>query len=147
MSYTSKNTLWLSDSIGQDVKDLITKFYTLADPKESNAGTRMATEVFTNDAVLVTANGTFRGVSEIARSRDNAWSVVESRKHRVLKVFASDQEDPELSILGAVEMSVKNGRSLDSPFACHVKLVLSYPESVDCRITHMQVFEVPWYTL
>lgn len=66
MRYPIKNTVWLSDSIGQDIKDLVATFYELADCKEANAGPRMATEVFTKDAVLVSASGTFRGFSGIS---------------------------------------------------------------------------------
>uniref|UniRef100_A0A0C4DIR7 Uncharacterized protein n=1 Tax=Fusarium oxysporum (strain Fo5176) TaxID=660025 RepID=A0A0C4DIR7_FUSOF len=56
---------WLSDSVSQHIKDLIATFYELADSRELDAGTRMATEVFTKDAVWITANGTFKGFTGI----------------------------------------------------------------------------------
>jgi hypothetical protein len=68
MRYPIEGAEWLSDSVGQHIKDLIATFYELADSKELDAGTRMATEVFTKDAVLITANGTFQGFSGILAS-------------------------------------------------------------------------------
>ncbi|KAH7002657.1 hypothetical protein EDB80DRAFT_616073 [Ilyonectria destructans] len=139
MHYSIEGAQWLPDSVGQHIKDLVATFYELADSKELDAGTRMATEVFTKDAELITANGTFQGFSEISKSRENAWSVVESRKHRVLKVFSGNDQVPELSILGTGEMEFKNGKTINSPFACHVKLDSSDP-TAGVRISFMQVF-------
>lgn len=61
MSYVTQSTTWFSDDISQDVKDLIARFYELADSKIDNAGHLMATEVFPADGVLISPNGTFRG--------------------------------------------------------------------------------------
>ncbi|KAH6867681.1 hypothetical protein B0T10DRAFT_524260 [Thelonectria olida] len=142
MRYPIEGTHWMSDSVGQHIKDLVATFYELADSKESDAGTRMATEVFTEDAVLITANGTFQGFLEISKSRENAWSIVNSRKHRVLKVFSGNDKVPELSILGTGEMKFKNGKEISSPFACYIRL-----ESSDSgvRISLMQVFVVRFH--
>lgn len=61
MSYITQNTAWLSDDISQDVKDLVARFYELADSKSDDAGQLMASEVFSPDAVLIGPSGTFRG--------------------------------------------------------------------------------------
>ncbi|KAH7146782.1 hypothetical protein B0J13DRAFT_524523 [Dactylonectria estremocensis] len=138
MRYPIEGAQWLSDSLGQHIKDLIATFYELADSRELDAGTRMATEVFTEDAVWISANGTFKGFSEISKSRADAWSVVKSRKHCVLKVFLGNDEVPELSILGTGEMEFKNGKKTKSPFACYIKLD-SLDSTAGVRISFMQV--------
>ncbi|KNB20071.1 hypothetical protein FOXG_17305 [Fusarium oxysporum f. sp. lycopersici 4287] len=69
MHYSTEGAQWLSDSVSQHIKDLIATFYELADSRELDAGTRMATEVFTKDAVWITANGTFKGDFQKQRQR------------------------------------------------------------------------------
>ncbi|RKK07105.1 hypothetical protein BFJ63_vAg14372 [Fusarium oxysporum f. sp. narcissi] len=138
MHYSTEGAQWLSDSVSQHIKDLIATFYELADSRELDAGTRMATEVFTKDAVWITANGTFKGFTEISKSRDNAWSAVKSRKHCVLKVFLGNDGIPELSIIGTGEIEFHNGKKINSPFACYVKLD-SLDSTASVRISFMQV--------
>lgn len=67
-----------------------------------------------------------------------------SRNHRVLKVFSGNDQVPELSILGTGEMEFKNGKTINSPFACHVKLDSSDP-TAGVRISFMQVFAVRFH--
>lgn len=61
MSYVTENTKWMSDQITGDTKDLIARFYELADSKQSDVGQVMATEIFSEDALLFSPNGTFKG--------------------------------------------------------------------------------------
>ncbi|CAI6099520.1 unnamed protein product [Clonostachys chloroleuca] len=142
MNSPIEDAQWLSSSVGQHTKDLIATFYELADSREPDAGTRMATEIFTKDAIWITANGTFKGFSEISKSRDNAWSVVKSRKHHILRVFLGNDERSELSILGTGEIEFKNGEKISSPFACYIKLD-SLHSTADARISFMQVIAAP----
>ncbi|KAF5023724.1 hypothetical protein F66182_4228 [Fusarium sp. NRRL 66182] len=122
MSYVTENTRWLSNEISQDVKDLVARYFALADSKDSDAGHRMATEVFTESATVVGANGTLKGFKDIARSRDNAWTAVTFRRHTISETFAAQGEASELVLLGSVYMEVVNGKSLDCPFAIRVKV-------------------------
>jgi len=134
----TRDTIWLSDSISEPVKDVIGKFYALADHKGADAGPRLASEVFTEDAVLIGANGTFRGSSEIAKSRENAWKVVTKRSHRVLQVFAG-QATPDIALIGVVDQDFANGKSLAARFATLIKL--AWPEGqAKPRISYMEVF-------
>lgn len=66
MTYVTHSTKWLSEKISQDTKDLIARFYELADSRQSDAGCLMANEVFSNDATLIAANGTHRGSTGIS---------------------------------------------------------------------------------
>jgi hypothetical protein len=61
MSYVTENTKWMTDQITGNTKDLVARFYELADSKQSDAGQLMATEVFSEDAVLSTPGGTYKG--------------------------------------------------------------------------------------
>lgn len=61
MSYVTENTKWMSDRISKSTKDLVARFYELADSKGSDAGQLMATHVFSEDAILASPNGTFNG--------------------------------------------------------------------------------------
>jgi hypothetical protein len=61
MSYVTENTKWMSDQITGNTKDLVARFYELADSKQSDAGQLMTTEVFSEDAVLFTPGGTYKG--------------------------------------------------------------------------------------
>lgn len=61
MTYVTENTQWLSKDITPEAKTVVARFYELADSRQSDAGHLMASEVFTQDAVLVSPNGTFQG--------------------------------------------------------------------------------------
>ncbi|KAL4801509.1 hypothetical protein BDV18DRAFT_164924 [Aspergillus unguis] len=122
MAYITENTQWMSDPISQETKDLIARFYQLADSKQSDAGHRLATEVFSEDALLSTPHGRFNGFTEISKSRDNAWTTVTARKHTVSQVFAGRGDTDELVLFGAVQMTMDKGGSVDSSFIAHAKL-------------------------
>lgn len=80
--------------------------------------------------------------SEIAKSRDNAWAVVNLREHRVLQVFTSHENRLDLVVLGTLNTGFKNGNFLDSPFASHMIIEESSIDSGDPRLRRMQVFAV-----
>ncbi|KAJ3533983.1 hypothetical protein NM208_g7746 [Fusarium decemcellulare] len=63
MSYVTKDTVWPVPAIDCEVKvkEVIAKFYDLADSKSPDAGPRMASEVFTSNASITTPGGTFEG--------------------------------------------------------------------------------------
>ncbi|UQC76533.1 uncharacterized protein CLUP02_18046 [Colletotrichum lupini] len=63
MSYVTNATDWLSDSITSQAKSLIATFYELADSKVEDAGDRLATEVFSNQATFISPSGTFNGTA------------------------------------------------------------------------------------
>lgn len=65
ISYVTEDTKWMSDQITGNNKDLVARFYELADSKQSDAGQLMATEVFSEDAALSTPGGTFKGFKGI----------------------------------------------------------------------------------
>lgn len=62
MGYVTENTAWpTSVELDPSVKELIDLFYTLADDKSSDAGPRLANEVFTKDATMGSSAGVAKG--------------------------------------------------------------------------------------
>ncbi|KAM5346051.1 hypothetical protein ACJ41O_009056 [Fusarium nematophilum] len=137
MSHVTEGARWLSTEISQDVKDVLARYYELADSKDSDTGHQMATGIFTENAILVGPNGTLRGSKDIAKSRDNAWSAVTLRRHTISEGFAAQGEPSELVLIGSVYMEVVNGKSLDCPFAVRVKVESHKGQP---RISYMEVF-------
>ncbi|KIW75331.1 hypothetical protein Z517_10072 [Fonsecaea pedrosoi CBS 271.37] len=104
MVYNTEATEWPSFEINPAIKDLISRFFKLLDTQDSSVGNVLADEIFA-------PNGQIRG------SRDSAWKVVTERRHAVLKVFSADLEGSDLSLIGHVEMSFNNGKSVEGEFA------------------------------
>ncbi|KAK1494247.1 hypothetical protein CTAM01_09128 [Colletotrichum tamarilloi] len=145
MSYVTNATDWLSDSITSQAKSLIATFYELADSKVEDAGDRLATEVFSNQATFISPSGTFNGAAEISKCREGAWSSVTSRRHSISKGFAATQRmgtssKTELVLLGSVHMELVNGKSFDSPFAAHIIMGSSTQRLTEPRIDFLEVF-------
>lgn len=63
MSYVTQDTIWPVPAIPDGVKDAIAMFYELADSKHADAGPRIASEIFTPDASLITPTRTFKGAT------------------------------------------------------------------------------------
>jgi len=63
MSYTTREAVWPQGPamLDERTKDLIARFYELIDSKSSDAGPRLASEVFTKSAYFGGGTGTFQG--------------------------------------------------------------------------------------
>ena len=61
MGYPTAATMWPTPEPSKKAKNLVDLFFTLADTKEDNAGERLATEVFTEDAVFSSSRGVYEG--------------------------------------------------------------------------------------
>ncbi|KAJ5810315.1 uncharacterized protein N7503_002533 [Penicillium pulvis] len=138
ISYVTEGTKWMSDQITGNTKELVARFYELADSKQSDAGQLMATEVFSEDAALSTPGGTFKGFTEISKCRDHAWDTVTLRRHTLSKVFAGHGDEEELALFGTVRMTFVKGESQDSEFVAHVKLG-SESSTSQPRISSMEI--------
>lgn len=53
--------IWPTSMPSSDVKTLVERFFTLVDTNSDDVGQKLAEEVFTPDAVFITANTTFQG--------------------------------------------------------------------------------------
>jgi hypothetical protein len=83
-----------------------------------------------------------REILDIAASRENAWKVVESRKHTIDRAFFGQGESPEIVIIGSLFLTFRNGKSLDSPFATHLKLEVASASTSQPLISFMEVYTV-----
>lgn len=138
---TTETTVWpTSVELDPSIKDLIGLFYALADDKSSDAGPRMAREVFSKDAFMGAATGGFNGSEEISRSRDNAWKTVSSRRHSVFKVFVNDAAGHELVVLGKLNQVMINGKELVLPFTGHLVVDAESHAAGTPRLKHMQAY-------
>jgi hypothetical protein len=81
---------------------------------------------------------------------------VTARRHGILQVYASDKSGRDLVLLGSVQTVFRNGKDLESPFACRILVDQSSHEAGEPRLSLMQVFAVcrtlaasmkPWMVL
>ncbi|OAL20123.1 hypothetical protein AYO20_11560 [Fonsecaea nubica] len=117
MVYNTEATEWPSFEINPAIKDLISRFFKLLDTQDSSVGNVLADEIFALNGRAEFGGHFFNGKEEIRGSRDSAWKVVTERRHAVLKVFSADLEGSDLSLIGHVEMSFNNGKSVEGEFA------------------------------
>ncbi|KAJ2893456.1 5PTase [Zalerion maritima] len=96
---------------------VIDKFNKLADDDGPKVGDTLADEVFAQDRIAYFSALPFRGPEEIRGSRKNAWQVIATRRHKILKVYTSDQDGSDLLFVAHVEMGLRNGKTVDGEFA------------------------------
>jgi hypothetical protein len=53
---------------------------------------------------------------EIQKSRDNAWTMFDSRKHTVLRVYSYNERGDDLLFIGHVAMDLKKGKHVAGEF-------------------------------
>ncbi|KAK5054689.1 hypothetical protein LTR84_001581 [Exophiala bonariae] len=141
MGYVTAKTTWpTAVQLDASVKELIDLFYTLADDKSSDAGPRLAAEVFTKDATMGSSAGTAQGTEAISHSRDNAWNIVASRHHTVLQVFVSDSAGRDLTLIGELTQVFNNGKELTAQFVAHLVVDAESHRAGKPRLSLMQVF-------
>jgi len=105
------STEWPSTPISDDIKQKITLLFKLVESKESTVGFRLASDVYTKDARIVTPHSKATGTAEILTCRDHVWEGVQSRKHDITKVYASDADGMDIMLLGTLT-TVKNDGSI-----------------------------------
>ena len=134
MGYPTAATMWPTPEPSKKIKDLVDLFFTLADTKDDNAGERLATKVFAEDAVFSSARGVYEGskginaalngelalmsaadlLTEISNSRKDTWAKARSRRHEVLKVYENDTHGMDIIIIGEL-----TAESLDGSTSTH----------------------------
>jgi len=120
MGYCTASTEWPSGvSVPAPVKQLVDTFFSLVDDKSSEVGNKLADEVFAVDGIMQTAQR-FEGSDALRKCRDSAWVTVDSRRHEVLKVYASDEEGSDLLLIGQAATGFKNGKKVTMEFAARI---------------------------
>ncbi|KAJ5115654.1 hypothetical protein N7456_000002 [Penicillium angulare] len=124
MSYITEDTIWPSaTTIPYEIQDLIRHFYSLADIPDPEVGNQYATDIFTPTGVMKGPFGlsdVYVGEAEIRKSKLNAWKLFTSRRHRVKRVFVSDEHGYDLMLIGEVDLGLKNGRAVTNEFTCRM---------------------------
>jgi hypothetical protein len=59
-------------------------------------------------------------MTEIRKSRENAWTVIKSRRHEVLKVYVDDSKGSDLLLIGKVDMKLGNGKGVSGEFIARI---------------------------
>jgi hypothetical protein len=62
------------------------------------------------------------GYKAIRRSRDNAWKTIETRRHKLLKVYTDGPEAEDLLIIGQVTVGLKDGIAKRGEFVARIAL-------------------------
>ncbi|CAH0018727.1 unnamed protein product [Clonostachys rhizophaga] len=141
MGYATESTLWQSDAFRQPIKDLISRYYELSDSPQADAGEILASKVFSSDACVKSPQGSFTGsAGSVNLALDAINLVVESRKHTIDRAFFGQGESPEIVIIGSLFMTFRNGKTLDSPFATHLKLDVASASTSQPLISFMEVY-------
>lgn len=75
----------------------------------------------------------------IANSRKHAWDVITSRRHKVVKVYASDPEGLDLLLIGKLTAGVGNGKEAMVGF---VARIIMQKTAKGLRIMRYEVWSV-----
>ncbi|MCJ1303256.1 hypothetical protein MMC08_006064 [Hypocenomyce scalaris] len=134
----SDGPVWPPLGFPTPVKDLIIKFFGLADDKSPEAGPRLAEEVFTSSAIMKNGPKEFQGSDEIARSREGAWKHFQSRRHTILKVYTQSEKADDILLLGELTAEFKNGNSATGQFCA--RIVVGGPETAKPQFRHYEVW-------
>ena len=162
MAYVIENTVWPDWEITQEKRALLSLFFELADLKSSEAGPRMAAEVFTSDAVLAGGRGKISGTegnnlhenqnggsmpvliyetAAIAQSRKNAWDHIDKRRHILSRVYTLDKKATDLILVGELKATTKSGKDFRQEF-CARAVVAEDASAGNPRLSLYQVWAV-----
>ncbi|KAH6700645.1 hypothetical protein BKA61DRAFT_740901 [Leptodontidium sp. MPI-SDFR-AT-0119] len=123
MGYNTAATEWPSTSPSPQIKALIDQFFLLLDSDSLDTGDRLAETIFMPDGTMVGPGGAAEGSEAIRRSRDEAWKLVKTRRHTVIRVYAHDAQSLDLLLLGHVKMELANGKDVAGDFTARITLV------------------------
>ncbi|KAK6365704.1 hypothetical protein LTS17_011091 [Exophiala oligosperma] len=116
MGYNTQDTVWPDHPVPDGVKALMDRFFNLLDSHDSNVGNILADEIFTSDAKAQFGAHISTGRDEIRKSRDNAWTLFNARKHTVLRAYSSNDAADDLLFIAWVAMDLKNGEHVAGEF-------------------------------
>jgi hypothetical protein len=146
MGYSTSSTEWpRAVSVSDKAKTTIDTLFSLLDDTSETAGDKLAEDVFTHDGVMESSTGKVEGkegteitfptikvdkikqsliqATAIRRSRDNAWKVVRSRRHELLRVYAHDSAALDLLAIGQVTAGLPNNKTVTAEFTTRIILV------------------------
>uniref|UniRef100_A0A8H7N0F5 SnoaL-like domain-containing protein n=1 Tax=Bionectria ochroleuca TaxID=29856 RepID=A0A8H7N0F5_BIOOC len=117
MGYSIDTATWPEGlNIPVEVKSLIERFFETVDTNRDDAGDILADELFAEDGVAYFGAHPFRGIEEIRKSRIHAWDTIETRQHKILRVYTRAPDCNDLLFVAHVAMGLKNGKNVDGEF-------------------------------
>ncbi|OAL22385.1 hypothetical protein AYO20_11210 [Fonsecaea nubica] len=122
MGYNTEKTEWPTFEINKAVKELIDQFFWQLDQQDPQVGDILADDIFAKTGKAEFGGHLYTGPEEIRKSRDNAWKVISSRRHEVLKVFSADLDGSDLLFIGNVAMGLRNGNSVAGEFTGRLRI-------------------------
>ncbi|VUC32627.1 unnamed protein product [Clonostachys rosea] len=139
MGYSIDSATWPEGVIiPTEVKILIERFFQTVDTNRDDAGDILADELFDENGVAYFGAHPFRGPEEIRKSRAHAWDAIETRKHKVLRVYTRAPDCNDLLFVAHVAMGLKNGKSVDGEFVG--RFTISNAESKGPKLSLYQVW-------
>ncbi|KAI1126680.1 hypothetical protein F5Y10DRAFT_244353 [Nemania abortiva] len=114
-------------AVDERVKEFISAFYAISDDPSKNSEW---VDYFAPDALLVMGDKRARGIEEIQELRENMWEKVESRKHKLDKMFpaAFEPSEPEhgwrfeYMLYGSVDLELKSAQKVAGQWAARAVL-------------------------
>ncbi|KIW13564.1 hypothetical protein PV08_08752 [Exophiala spinifera] len=133
MGYNTAETEWPSSiELSEAKKDFLDKYFNLLDTNTPTAGAEVA-DLYTDDGYIMGHAGPVRGHAEIQKSRDNGWSVIKTRCHKLIRVYAFDSSATDLLIIGSAVQGLANGKSVSGEWAARICLDQGAEDSVKIK--------------
>lgn len=166
MGYNTDLTEWPAVGVPEVVKSLVDKLFSVLDTKSPGAGDKLADEIFAVDGVLDSSHR-FEGAEglwsdlrcscglepdnlvdqlndvyhlEIRTSRKDAWTMIASRSHEILKVYTDSYETSDLLMIGQLTVRLKSEEQKRGQFIARISLTDS--QTAEPRIKLYKVWMV-----
>lgn len=123
------STTIFASSITPEARRFIASFYAASDDGSDHEA---YVDKFTPDGTLVMGIKTSVGSDQIRTARTASWVPVNTRKHVVNGVYASDDPN-DIMLFGTVEYGFKNGKSITNVWSARMLLTNS-------KLSFYQVF-------
>lgn len=159
MSYITDGTVWPEFDINNATKALLVRFLswqTLRRPRQEVDGCRnihlrrssvsrqtenlwFSRYVISNQFVKQSIE--IKWSIEIVQTRQNAWEVIDQRRHHISRVYIRDAESRDLLLLGELDAVLRNGKHMHQEFCAWA--VVDERSSVDSpKLSSYQVWMV-----
>jgi hypothetical protein len=148
MTEALSQTAWpLLGTVPTEVRALLSLFFEIGDSNAPNASHRLAQEVFAEDGQIVVNKNVISGAQgkftvsfmsqrpgdrsansspvELAASNSGMIPGMESRQHRIDKIYICSHAADDLVLIGNVKWTLKDGKELWAPLAARAVIDLT----------------------
>ncbi|KAH7231408.1 uncharacterized protein BKA55DRAFT_696327 [Fusarium redolens] len=115
-----QNSIWPLDlPAPKGIKTWLATLFATVGAKEPDSGAKLA-NLYTSDVVVYGLHGKSEGTEAIIKSRQTAWDYVESRNHKVLRVYTASSNYSDVLQVGKLTMGFKNCNSATAEFIARI---------------------------